>query len=288
MKKPIIGLLLLCISLLSGCSLLRLSYPQVPTIAYWWLDGYVDFTNVQTPRVQEQLAEWLLWHRSTQLPEYAVLLQRARTDVLANTTPAQVCRWFDDGAARLSVAYEQALPAVAETVLTLTPAQFERLQQKFDKSNVEFRDDFMQANPETRMKEAIKRSVERAEMLYGRLNDAQRELVAREMLVSPFDANLWMAEREQRQRDLLQLLRRLQAERASNAQAQAALRVFAEQAQRSPRAGYRAYQERLKAYNCVFADEVHNATTAAQRQAAAATIKGWETDVRTLAAEQPR
>ena len=59
LKRPIIGLLLLCLGLLGGCSLLRLTYPQAPTLAYWWLDGYVDFTNAQTPRVQEQLAEWL-------------------------------------------------------------------------------------------------------------------------------------------------------------------------------------------------------------------------------------
>ena len=281
-------MLLLCLALVSGCSLLRLTYPQAPTLAYWWLDGYVDFTNAQTPRVQEQLAEWLRWHRSTQLPEYAVLLQRARAEVLLNTTPAQVCRWFDDGAARLSVAYEQALPAVAETVLALTPVQFDRLQQKFDKSNVEFREDFMQPNPEARLKESIKRAVERAEMLYGRLDDPQRELIARQMSASPFDATLWMAEREQRQRDLLQLLRRLQAERASNAQALAALRLFAEHAQHSPRAAYRAYQERLKLVNCGFAAELHNATTPAQRQAAAATMKGWETDVRALAADAAR
>lgn len=274
--------------LLSGCSLLRLTYPQTPTLAYWWLDGYVDFTNAQTPRVQEQLAEWLQWHRSTQLPEYAALLQRARTEVLLNTTPAQVCRWFDDGAARLTSAYEQLLPAAAETLLTLTPAQFDHLQQKFAKSNLEFRDDFMQANPETRMKESIKRAVERSEMLYGRLNDAQRELIAREVGGSPFDASVWLVEREQRQRDFMHLLRQLQAERANIAQAQPTLRAFAEQAQRSPRPAYRAYQERLKAYNCVFAAEVHNATTPAQRQAAANTIKGWETDIRVLAAEPPR
>ena len=281
-------MLLLCLSLLSGCSLLRLTYPQAPTLAYWWLDGYVDFNSAQTPRVQEQLAEWLRWHRSTQLPEYAVLLQRARAEVLVNTTPAQVCRWFDDGAARLTVAFEQALPAVADTALTLTPTQFDRLQQKFDKSNAEFRDDFMQPTPEARLKESIKRAVERAEMLYGRLDDPQRELIARQMQASPFDANLWMTEREQRQRDLLQLLRRLQAERANTAQAQAALRVFAEQAQHSTRPVYRAYQDRLKLVNCGFAADLHNATTPAQRQAAAATLKGWETDVRALAAEAAR
>ena len=69
---------------------------------------------------------------------------------------------------------------------------------------------------------------------------------------------------------------------------QAALRMFAEQAQRSPRPPYRAYQQRLKQFNCEFAAQLHNATTPAQRQAAADTLKGWETDLRVLAAEPAR
>jgi len=281
-------LLLLCVALLSGCSLLRLTYPQAPTLAYWWIDGYVDFSTAQTPRVQEQLADWLRWHRITQLPDYAALLQRVRTDVLSNTTPAQVCHWYDEGAARAMVAYEQVLPAAAETALALTPAQLEHIQHKFDKTNAEFRDDYLQPTPEARQKENVKRSVERAETLYGRLDDAQRELVTRQVAASPFDATLWTAERELRQRDILSTLRRLQAEHASNAQMQAALRSFAEQAQLSPRPAYRAYQQRLKQYTCAFAAELHNATTPAQRKAAAETLGGWEKDVRALAAEPQR
>ncbi len=279
---------MLCLALLSGCSLLRITYPQVPTIVYWWLDGYVDFSSAQSPRVQEQLAEWLRWHRSTQLPDYAALLQRARTEVLADTTAAQVCRWYDDGAARLLVAFEQALPAVAETALALTPAQMEHAQRKFEKSNADFRDDFLQPAPDARLKENVKRTVERTEALYGKLDDSQRELVARGVAASPFDAERWLAERQARQREILQALHQLQAERASQAQMQAALRTFAEQAQRSPRPAYRAYQQRLKQFNCEFAAQVHNATTPTQRRAAAETLKGWETDLRALAAELPR
>jgi len=287
-KRPIIGLLVLCVVLLSGCSLLRMTYPQVPTIVYWWLDGYVDFTGAQSTRVQDQLADWLRWHRTTQLPDYAVLLQRARTEVLANTTPAQVCRWYDDIVARAIVAYEQALPAAAETALALTPAQIEHLRHQLEKSNADFRDDFLQPSPTQRLKESVKRTVERTESLYGRLDNAQLELIASEVAASPFDPELWLAERQQRQRDILQTLRRLTTEHAGNAQMQAALRVFADHAQRSPSETYRAYQQRLRQFNCEFAARVHNATTPAQRQAASATLAGWESDFRALAAEPAR
>lgn len=282
------GVLLLCAACLGACSLLRVTYPQLPTIGYWWLDGYVDFSHAQSPRVQEQLADWLRWHRSTQLPDYAVLLQRARTEVLANTTPTQVCRWFDELSARLLLAYEQALPAAAETALALTPAQMEHIRRKFEKQNVEFRDDYLQPVLEVRQKESLKRALDRAEMLYGRLDEAQRERIARGVAASPFDPAGWLAEREQRQRDTLQALRRLQIEKPSNTQAQAALRTLAEQSLHSPRAGYAAYQQRLKAYNCELAADLHNITTPAQRAAAAETIKGYETDVRALAAERGR
>ena len=281
-------MLVLCLALLSGCSLLRLTYPQVPTIAYWWLDGYADFTSVQSPRVQAQLAEWLRWHRATQLPDYAMLIQRARAEVLTDTTPAQVCRWYDELSARAWLAYEQALPAAAEAVLTLAPAQWAHVQHKFDKNNAEFRDDFLQPALQARLKESVKRTVDRAEMLYGRLDDSQRELVAREVAASPFDADMWLSERLARQQDIVQTLRRLQAERAGGAQVQAVLRMLAERAQQSPDETYRAYQRRLKRFNCEFAAALHNTTTPAQRQAAAATLKGWETDLRALAAEPAR
>ena len=269
--------------LLAGCSVLRLAYPQVPTLAYWWLDGYVDFNDSQAPRVREQLDELFRWHRSNQLPDYVALLARAQAEVQADATAARMCAWFDELAARLDAAYGHALPAAAEIALTLTPAQVDAMERKFAKSNEEFRADYLQATPASRLKAAVKRSVERAESLYGRLDEAQRERIAREVAASPFDPDLWQAERLQRQRDILQTLRRLQADRASPEQAQAALGALAEQARHSPREAHRAYQQRLLQANCAVAALVHNGTTPAQRQVAAATFKGWETDLRALA-----
>ena len=64
----------------------------------------------------------------------------------------------------------------------------------------------------------------------------------------------------------------------------AAMRMLLSHAERSPDPAYRAYQQRLSDYNCGFAARIHNATTPAQRQQALETLKGWEEDLRSLAA----
>jgi hypothetical protein len=85
----------------------------------------------------------------------------------------------------------------------------------------------------------------------------------------------------------LQTLRRLVAEKADNDRVVAALRALAERSERSSDPAYRAYQQRLTDYNCGFAARIHNAMSPAQRQAARDRLKGWEDDLRALAAAVP-
>ena len=67
-KTIIIGLLAL---LLSGCSAVRLGYDNGPSLALWWLDGYLDLDRSQEARAKPLLEAWFAWHRATQLPDYA-------------------------------------------------------------------------------------------------------------------------------------------------------------------------------------------------------------------------
>ena len=273
------------ILLVSGCSALRIGYSQAADLAYWWLDGYADFDGEQTRRVREALAQWFAWHRKTQLPDYAQLLARAQAEVRAETTPARVCEWQDELLKRAHTAWEQAVPAAAEWALSVTPQQIQHLERRYAKANDEFRDDYLQEGPRERNEATIKRAVERAESLYGRLDDAQRARVAAGMARSPFEPELWLAERKLRQQDALQLLRKLGAEGASRAQAEGALRVYAEHIERSPREAYRRYSERLAAFNCAFGAGLHNSSSPAQRRAAAGKLSGWEADLRALVAQ---
>lgn len=278
----IIGLLL---ATLAGCSALKLAYGQAPTLGFWWIDRYLDLDGGQSDRTRSALAELFRWHRSTQLGDLAELLDRGQRQALAPATPAMVCAWADDLNVRLTRAYEHAIPAMVDIALTLKPAQIQHLERRYAKANEDFADDFLQASPVERQKASVKRAVERAEFFYGKLDPAQRELLARGVAASPFNAETWLAERRARQNDVLTALRRWTTERPPVEVVRTELRQLGERTLRSPREPYRAYQQRLIDYNCAFAAEIHNAATPAQRRHAADRIKGWETDLRTLAAE---
>ena len=270
--------------------MLRLAYDQAPQFAYWWIDGYADFDDAQSPRVRDALDRWFAWHRLEQLPEYAALLARAQREIVDNVTPTAMCGWTAEAQRRIDVAFEEALPAAAELMLTLTPAQLRHIERRFKKNQDEMRKDFLQPDLAERKTESLDRAVKRAENLYGRLDTAQRDRLAAQLDQSPFDPERWLAERRLRQQETLRTLTTVAAVgRASTdrsavlVQARAAARSLAEQMTRSPRADYRAYQQRVMQANCAAAAGVHNLTTPAQRQAARAKLKGWEDDLRALA-----
>jgi hypothetical protein len=204
--------------------------------------------------------------------------------VLVDTTAARVCEWQAEVVKRAHTAFDRIAPAVAEVMLTVTPEQISHLEERYVKFNADFRDDFLQPVPRKRAEANLKRTVDRAEMLYGRLDDAQRARLAEGLVRSPFDAELWFAERRQRQLEVLQMLRKLTAAKASREQALVELRGYVERLERSPREPYRRYSERLAEFNCGLGASLHNATTPAQRRTAAQKLAGWEDDLRAIAA----
>jgi Family of unknown function (DUF6279) len=195
-----------------------------------------------------------------------------------------VCEWQVEATRRAHSAFDRIAPAAAELMLTITPEQIKYLEQRYAKFNDEFRDDYLQPDPRKRAEENFKRTVDRAETLYGRLEEPQRARITEGLAKSPFDAEVWFAERRQRQQDALQMLRKLTTDKASREQALAALNGYVERLERSPREPYRRYNERLTEYNCAFGAGLHNVTTPAQRRTAADRLKGWEGDLRAIAA----
>jgi hypothetical protein len=287
-KAAIIGWGLCVLLLLGGCSAVRVGYNQAPTLAWWWLDGYMDFDAGQAPRVKDALQQWFAWHRTTQLPDYANLLAAAQLQVLQPATPQQVCRWADDLRLRLGTVLDHAVPLAADVLPSLKAAQLTHLEQRYRKANRDFADDFLQ-QPDERLESAVKRTVDRAEMLYGRLDERQKKLVASGVAASPFDPEAWFAERQALQSETLQTLSRLtaggpaRADRESNL---AGLQALAARMQRAPSGPYRSYQQRLQDYNCAFVAQLHNSTSPAQRQAARERLASWEDDLRALVSQK--
>lgn len=269
---------------LGGCSAIRLGYNNGSQLAWWWLDGYLDFPREQAPAVKTAIDRWFDWHRATQLADYAALLATMQAQSVDATSPAAMCRLWGQMRERLDPSLDRAVLLGADLVPALTEAQLRHLEQRQAKGLDEMRDEYLQADAAERRRASVKRALDRAEQLYGTLGDAQRKVIADGVAASPFDPEAWMRERQARQRETVQTLRRLVAERADREARVAALRVLVERSGRSPDAAYREYQRRLTDYNCAFAARIHNATTPAQRQHARETLRGWEEDLRALMA----
>jgi hypothetical protein len=287
-KSVIIGLLLVATGpFLTGCGALRLTYSNGSYLSWLWMDGYLDFSRAQSPDIQRRLDTWFEWHRATQLPTYMPLLAQAAAEITGPATPAVACRWADRIREQLEPAIQRGLADFAEVTPGLGDPQLRHLEKRYAKNLDELRSDYLQEDASERLREAVKRTRERAEQLYGSLDDAQLKVIRNGVAASPFKPEMWLAERQRRYKDVVQTLRKFQADKPELPARVAALKALVQRIDRSPDADYEAYQAKLSEYNCAFAAQIHNATTPAQRLKAREKLKGWEEDLRSLTAPAP-
>ena len=270
-------------TLLSACSAVKIGYSQAPSLAYWYLDGYTDFTDAQSLQVKADLNRFHGWHRKTQLPDYADLLHRLQPLMLANITPAQACAVVLDVRRKLQVVSSQAEPAVAALAVSLQPEQLQHMQRKFSRGNADYRKDFIDATADAVRTRRYEQAVSRADMLYGPLDNQQLKRIGQLIDQSGFNAGVAYAERVRRQQDALQTLRALTP--GNPAAARPDVRALLERLLDSPDAAYRDYLEKITQEGCRAVAELHNSTTASQRRKASGVLKGYEQDFRALASQ---
>lgn len=278
-KRFIIGL---AVVLLSACSLVRVSYDNGPALAVWWLDGYLDLDDTQEASARTLLRDWFAWHRSTQLPAYAGWLATWRERAGGEVSAEEVCRWTAQARDAIWTATERALPAGAQLLPTLRPAQIDHLVAEMADKLADERRERAQPLPEARRAAALERAVDRAEQLYGTLTEAQQRLLADGLARSPMDAARWLDDREQRQRRFVDELRRARAIADDGARL-AALREAARALSQPADAGAAALQARWQTHGCDMSARLHATTTPAQRQHLRERLSAWEEDVRALA-----
>jgi len=283
--RGLVALALVALAL-AGCSALRMGYGQADTFAFIWLDRYVDFDAAQGKAARNAIAAWFAWHRRTQLPDYAELMLRAESEVMANTTAERACAWWTTVRTRLDRAVEQAVPPFAEIATTLTPVQLERIEKRYAKTNKEYRDEFLQPDLAARHAATAKRTVDRYESMYGDLETFQKERLERLLSESPFDPARAYEERRARQRDALQALTRLSRDKPDAVAAQGLVRDWMQRFFASSSAGYREYAERVTRHNCQIFAELHNSMLPEQRQHASRKLRAYAADLRALAAER--
>jgi hypothetical protein len=279
-------LIMLVLTLLPACSAIKIAYNQAPDLTYWWLDSYLDFNGQQTPKVRDEINKLFAWHRANQLPKVAALLQKTQAQLPGPVSPEQTCAVFDEVRGLYEAIIDKGLPAVTELATSLDTEQLQHLERKYQKNNDEYVRDYITGKPDERDAKRLRQAVQRSEMIYGKLDDAQIAAIQRAIQKSSFNAVLGLKERQRRQKDAIDTLAKLSREKPNPQQVQAALRAYLERSTKSPDLVYRAYSEKMVKESCDSFAGVHATTSAEQRANAVITLKSYEADMRLLAAQR--
>ena len=272
--------------MLTACSAIKLAYNQAPDLTYWWLDGYFDFNEQQTPKLRDELAKLFAWHRANELPKTANLLADAAKRMPGEISATQACMWYGQARGLIDNVSDQALPALAELASSITPDQIVHMQRKYSKVNDEYMRDYIQGSPASREAKRLKQSMDRSESLYGKLEEAQIAAIKQVLAASSFDAAASLKERQRRQQELIDILKNLAALKVTPQASQQVLKAYIQRTWESPDPAYRAYVQRLTQQACQSFASIHASTTPAQRANAARVLKAYEADLRILAAQK--
>lgn len=280
----IIGLLSIAVAL-SACSAIKLGYNTLPQFGAWWLDGYVDFSDDQEQRMRDDIARLHQWHRREELPRLSALLQQAERMAPADISADAACALVPLARQRLLAVAERAEPAAVTLALGLSPGQLQHLQRKYEKNVREYRKDWVQLAPDELREKRFKQYLDRIEMIYGSLDEPQRSIMRVQVERTVFDVESNLKERQRRQQDILETLRKLAGQPVSLSDARAAIHRLVERGLQSPDPRYRAYQESLILEGCRNIAAVHNSTTPQQRQSAVRRLREYQRDLGELAAQ---
>ncbi len=292
--KRIISLLataLFAALLLPACSAVKIAYNQGPDLAYWYLDGYVDFSDAQSLQVKAELTKLQAWHRQTQLPGYIDSLQKLQQQMPLDFSAAQACSVYSDVRQKLLAVVTEAEPAMVILAGSMAPQQIALMERKFAKGNAEYREEFVDGTPKARRTKRYKLAVNRAEMLYGPLDDRQLAVIEQTIARSRFDAARAYAERLRRQQDTLQTLRAVHSSRGPTPTAfgaektRTAMRALLDRSVNSPDETYRDHQEKTTGDTCKAFADLHNSTSALQRKKAVETLNSYEQGLKALVAQ---
>lgn len=281
------GWLLLAALALAGCSAgVRLGYSYADTLVLYSIDGYVGLSAEQEQLVKDRAGALVAWHRSTQLRDYAQLIETTRRKLADPVTPADVLAFNQAVNARIAALGERAAPDLAQLALTLTPEQIAKMERKLASDNSKARRELVQFAGKETLDGRVKKYAERAEFWFGSLSREQLDIVRASLEQRPSNASWWQEERERRQRDLVSLLQRIQSEKPNEATATDWVRAYFAQLQSPTDPERRRAVETFRAGNAELIAQLINSATAEQKAALSRKLGGFAEDFVSLASER--
>ncbi|MGH8622561.1 MAG: DUF6279 family lipoprotein, partial [Burkholderiales bacterium] len=151
------SVLALALAAAAGCSMVRIGYSQLDTIAAWTADEYFDLDAEQRHEFRRRFERFHEWHRTEQLPDYAALLAETKARLKRGFTREDAL-WVTEGVrSRYRSLVTFAADDMAALLMSVSPSQLETLRQRLEKDNRRFVREFRLEGSEEEQRRATGR-----------------------------------------------------------------------------------------------------------------------------------
>jgi len=197
----------LLVALAAGCSAVEFAYNNADTWLRWRADRYFDFERPQADEFNARLAAFLAWHRTQALPRYARLADEAGARLERGAMRADLVWGYDAMREEAREGLRRAGAGLGDFLDRLSPAQIERLEQRFAEDNRKFAERWLDGTPAERRARRFRRLAHELQDWLGEMSDAQLERVREFNERAPLNGELRDRERRRLQAELLAMLR---------------------------------------------------------------------------------
>ena len=207
-KKNIFVVVLLMLSL-SGCGILSIGYNYADAYLRYSINSYTSFNDQQKEIIKKEVSEFMTWHRKVMLKEYVLFLQEVQKSAMSDAPlKAEDVHHFRTEVRALYVkTMLPAIPPSARVLSSLEPKQVDELSLSFAKELKKQRDKELSGSAEQQLHRRTERSVDFIENLAGGFTDSQLVKLREMNQQLPFATPLYIAQREDNQLKLIELLK---------------------------------------------------------------------------------
>ena len=284
---PLIRTLLLALCLLcaGGCSMVRVGYGHVDSVAAWMAHDYFDLNAEQRDAFAQRFERLHAWHRREQLPEYARFLEDVQQRARRGLAAADVLWVIDGFRQRYAKITVHGAADAADLLATLSPEQIGVFRQQIDKNNRKFlREHRSEGSEADRRKVVERRMLSQLRDWVGSLSAAQEARIITLLQTAPLTDKLRHEDRLRLQREFLASLELRRGDRKIFTQRLSDLLIHREHG-RSPEAA-RAFDESWRK-RAEFYEAVDRLLTAEQRKHLLHRLQDYIDDFREFAARRP-
>lgn len=239
-RVGILLLMLLCGFMATACSMTRIGYEMVPTLAKWEIEEFVTFDDQQQAIADQRLESLHEWHRLTQVPVYVGWLDQViqRLEPLANRkagegsgqestalTIGELAAWRREAFGTIEPVLREMAEPIAQIALTFSPAQLDEIELALTERNKSVREEYRPADAKEAADGRVARWRDRLEFFIGDLSEKQQAWLDHKVRALPLNNGWWEA-RLRRQKRMMAMLRGLIQQQASMTEAVSQVREY--------------------------------------------------------------